>query len=140
MINGWRELDSGIAVSKFFFAIQLGGNIKYLAVIRDFMTRAEDTARRIDLYTDSPAEKREFSEWAQHAGKPLSPFLMAKLRQLRASEGQKRAAGLLRAVEGMKKRIADLESELAEAQAHRDQYKAALDREKVLAFPEGGGH
>jgi seryl-tRNA synthetase len=92
--------------------------------------------QRIEVYLPSKAMKASIDEAAKARGITVTKYVRS-LIDADLSKGQKKVPKLLKEVERMKERIIDLERELAEAQARRDQYKAALDRENALAFPEG---
>jgi len=70
---------------------------------------------RIELHTNTEAEKQALDAWAEKHGTPTSPFLLARLQDLMHSEtSPKPKAG---GDHKMRERITALETELAQTQA-----------------------
>ena len=99
------------------------------------MPSPRDAARRIDLYFESPAEKAAFQAWAKEMGCPLSPLILAKLREVRAAESRPaKPAASLKELDALRAEVKALREELAQRDAMIEILRVAEEREEDLEY------
>ena len=99
------------------------------------MTRPEDSARRVEIYFGSAREKKEFVEWAKKAGSCLSPYIVSKLRDIRAVEARRKPTAMLmpREIESLREENRALREDLAALKQQVDSLQQSGDRERDMA-------
>jgi arsenate reductase-like glutaredoxin family protein len=99
------------------------------------MPRPTDRARRLDLYFENGTEKEEFRAWAEAHGKPLSPFLLAKLREAKAqAEKPKQQNKSLKELEALQAELKALREDLAFKDMQLEILKGAEEREVEVGY------
>jgi FtsZ-binding cell division protein ZapB len=99
------------------------------------MTRPEDSARRVEIYFGSAREKKEFVEWAKKAGSCLSPYIVSKLRDIRAVEARRKPTAMLmpREIDSLREENRTLREDLAALKQQVDSLQQSEDRERDMA-------